>query len=455
MKPLLDATLAQSLAAVPAGPAGERASRSGKKSRRASSPGGPTTARPRRCPTCRARPPGSGGRPRRITPWPGGRSGARSGRSPSRRPPPYVPPPPPALNSPAYTAALTRWNPSGPRTALPGRPIRRRSASSGRTTARPRARRPCITTRSRPTSRSSSTTTLSAERPDVRPGQRGDGRRRDRRLGHQIHLQLLAAGHGDPLRRHRRQPRRCRAGRPGMDAAGHPESPRRRRLHARPSRATSPGTRPSAAPCFTVLADLLRHRPDELHDRLRRFCRASPGRTPASPRPRWRTPGAGSISASTSGSTRRPASRWGIPWATTCTGRSWARPATATTDEAIRDRASYRVGGRRRAHPEGPPPDHSEEEADRRPDGPAHLAKVRLGVGEDDHAIAGHLAQARRQVARRDRARSADRPGFRRDVAPEIAGIISSLPDVCTIGWHFSGRPRAASPRLRNPGEEI
>ena len=46
---------------------------------------------------------------------------------------------------------------------------------------------------------------VAQQRPPVRGGGAGDGRRDDRGLRRQVPLQLLAPGHRDPQRRHRRQ----------------------------------------------------------------------------------------------------------------------------------------------------------------------------------------------------------------------------------------------------------
>ena len=69
---------------------------------------------------------------------------------------------------------------------------------------------------------------VAQQRAPVRRGGAGDGRRDDRRLRRQVPLQLLAPGHRDPQRRHRRQ-RRDRSAKPAwapfIDAPMHPEYP--------------------------------------------------------------------------------------------------------------------------------------------------------------------------------------------------------------------------------------
>ena len=71
---------------------------------------------------------------------------------------------------------------------------------------RARTRRRATGTRSPTRSRRPQGNSLADNARLLRRAQRRPGRRRDRRLGRQVHLQLLAADHGDPERRHRRQP---------------------------------------------------------------------------------------------------------------------------------------------------------------------------------------------------------------------------------------------------------
>ena len=216
----------------------------------------------------------------------------------------FVAPPPPALNSPQYAAALNQVESLGAlnsttRTAGPdpGRDLLVvRHACDGH------ARDPLRTDRR--DNRAPAAQFPDPECPDVWTGQSRDGRRRHRSLGHQVHLQPVAADHRDPACRHRRQSRHGR--RPQLGAARLTERSRVSRVSRRRSQATSPGTRPSVRPSSRPSPTSTA--PTKFTSRsLRTSCPASPGRTPASARPRTRMPSAGSISASTSGSTRPPA----------------------------------------------------------------------------------------------------------------------------------------------------
>ena len=96
------------------------------------------------------------------------------------------------------------------------------------------------------------------ERAPVRAPGDHRGRRRHRLLGHQVHLQPLAAGDRHPARRHRRQPRHRR--RPRLDVAHRDAA--LSRLQLGPQHVQRLGRPPAGA--------LLRHRRDRLRCRLGR-----------------------------------------------------------------------------------------------------------------------------------------------------------------------------------------
>ena len=134
------------------------------------------------------------------------------------------------------------------------------------------------------------------ERPAVRAGQRRERRRVHRLVRRQVHLQLLAAGDGDPRRRHGRQPGH-RSGR-DLDAAHrHAEPPVLRVEPLEPRAGPRPRRwRPSSAPTTSA-------------SRPRRP--GSSVRTRRSRRRRRRAAGAGSTPGSTGVSTvRSPESNW-------------------------------------------------------------------------------------------------------------------------------------------------
>ena len=139
------------------------------------------------------------------------------------------------------------------------------------------------------------------ERAPAGRGRDGHGRRAHRRVRRQVHLQLLAPGHGHPQWRSRRQ--RCHRARSGLDTLHrHADAPR-------VSRAPTASSPRRSAPCSRRSIGNRPRAEAELGqlDRWRRRARRGRASTSSS----RRSPSRASTMASTTATPPRSARRWG------------------------------------------------------------------------------------------------------------------------------------------------
>ena len=131
---------------------------------------------------------------------------SRRSRSPDRR---VRPPGPPTLDSERWCRRLQRGEGARRRDGIRRGPASRHRSRCSGPTVRARTRRPAIGT-DRAAMARGARKHAAGERAAVCAAERRDGGRRHLRVGREVRLQLLAAGHGDPERRWRRQPRPTR-----------------------------------------------------------------------------------------------------------------------------------------------------------------------------------------------------------------------------------------------------